>query len=151
MSRDKDWGMVMKLDVIADTFTALKAALTIALTEHNTAVGWATVQIIDNDGVATPGEHLVLYWTTPANSAYEFNKFLSTSSDAETLAAQAQVWLKSAIAPKDPYLGGDGSSKKGFRVWIPVYSPDGPDLYKSKIDISNVLAIVSVAHTYYGK
>lgn len=149
MSRTNDWGVVARLDVIADTVTALKAALTIALTEHSTAMGWATFQIVDKNGVASPGEHLALYWAQPhPGGSYDFNRFLSSSSDAETLAAQASVWLKTAIAPPDPYSGGDGSSKKGFRVWIPQNSEY---LYDSKVDASAVLAIVSVAHTYYGK
>lgn len=100
-----DWGVVQQFMLEADTFTSLKAACAIMLTDHTKVVAYA----ID------PGTtKLTLLWhkeeTEDAAVLMPFE--LATSDD---VADFIWKWLqRSAAYPRQPNT--DGSVKKGFRI-----------------------------------
>lgn len=99
--KDHDWGVVEKLLVAADTATALRAAATIALTEHRAV---SHFKVADGS--------LTFYWSDPGTHT-NANALLTPIDDAEALAREIERWLATQDYGRERDT--DGSCKKGYR------------------------------------
>jgi hypothetical protein len=106
LNKDKEWGVVSHLELHADTFSSLKAACTIGLSEHGAAVGW---NVIEHGGPPI----LCIHWSTEESD----NKFLSHISDPEDLANMVWKWLKEkGRYDQSKCYDTDGDLKQGYIV-----------------------------------
>lgn len=105
---DSDWGVIQKFELEADTYTALKAACMIALTDHSTAYGWRVAQEIGQPPC------LFITWT---DKAPENNKFMVPIKDANALAKMIWDWLHDGnfmVYNNAERHDTDGDLKEGF-------------------------------------
>jgi hypothetical protein len=106
MRFDSEWGVVQRLKVEADTFTALLGAFEVACVEHKEATHFAVHS--EPDG----STFLCLLWTDA-----DMGKPLPFHLDgAEEMAAFTRKWLEKEAKYPTERPDTDGSVNQGFRV-----------------------------------
>ena len=95
---DREWGVVQKFQVEADTRTALVAAINILMTDHGKVTSWAERE-----------NELLLFWSDNEGLGHPLPTPLDDPKKVADLAAD---WLRQATYPSAPDT--DGSTKKGY-------------------------------------
>lgn len=139
---NNDWGVVQVLRIEADTKTALKAGLEIAMT-YNSVIR-AFKKIVDDTGTMA----LVLYNSVHSDTA----EFLAPIRKVDDACQQVYAWLNSAdVTPaSNPYVDGDGSSVEGFSLFV----PDCDYILRNGAVITNehsIVCIIQPTFIYYSK
>lgn len=140
--KNSEWGLVQALNVEADTKAALISAIEIVLTYQRPIKGFK--HVIDNTNTPT----LVLYSTV----SEEVTPFLVPIDSPEVLCQHISSWLEQEEVkpPSNPYAYGDGSTGKGFKLFIPEpgYIHDNQDIIPQWYPIA---FIVKPNYIYYSK
>lgn len=127
--KEKEWGVVQKFEIEADTFKSLVAACMIGLSEYRSATGYRVVKLKNDLPV------LEILWTLPQKE----NEFLSEISDPVELAEQIYKWLNSkGIYDNAEQHDTDGDLERGF--WASNHGSDW-----------DVLLAVHPEYIIYGK
>ncbi len=99
-----------RIDVTCEGDEALRAVMTIAFTQHRSAVGWRL----------DPEYGMILYWTD-----HKGTNALPFPHDAEATFHMVKKWLETQDYGREP--GHDGSNGKGFRVYNEAWGHIGSE------------------------
>lgn len=127
--KERYWGVIGNFELATDTFTSLKAACEIMLTEHK-AEGFAQTE--NSGGVP----QLEIIWSVDRHGS----KFLTPIEDAETLANAILKWLEvKGRYDKCEQWDTDGDLEMGYKI------------SSNKLSHWSVMFTVTPEYIIYGK